>query len=45
MGVLAVMVPGTWALVGALVNLNTPGHYIHWGFIQMSYANSRSSCS
>jgi hypothetical protein len=27
------------ALLGALVNLNGNGHYIHWGFIQLSYAN------
>jgi hypothetical protein len=26
-------------LLGALVNLNGNGHYIHWGFIQMSVAN------
>lgn len=27
------------ALLAALVNLNGPGHYIHWGFIQISVAN------
>jgi len=27
------------ALLGALVNLNGSGHYIHWGFIQISVAN------
>jgi len=27
------------ALFGSLIDLNHPGHYIHWGFIQMSYAN------
>ena len=27
------------ALLGALVNLNGNGHYIHWGFIQISVAN------
>ncbi len=27
------------AVLGALVNLNGNGHYIHWGFIQLSYAN------
>jgi hypothetical protein len=27
------------ALLGALVNLNGNGHYIHWGFIQLSYSN------
>ena len=26
-------------LLGALVNLNGSGHYIHWGFIQLSVAN------
>jgi uncharacterized membrane protein len=26
-------------LVGALINLNGNGHYIHWGFFQMSVAN------
>ena len=26
-------------LFGALINLNGLGHYIHWGFIQMSVAN------
>ena len=26
-------------LVGSLVNLNHPGHYVHWGFIQLSVAN------
>ncbi len=27
------------ALLGASINLNGSGHYIHWGFIQMSVAN------
>ncbi len=27
------------ALLGSLIDLNTPGRYIHWGFIQLSYAN------
>ena len=27
------------ALFGALINLNGYGHYIHWGFIQISVAN------
>ena len=27
------------ALLAALINLNGSGHYIHWGFIQMSVAN------
>jgi len=26
-------------LIASLVDLNKPGNYIHWGFIQMSYAN------
>ena len=26
-------------LMGALINLNGSGHYIHWGFIQISVAN------
>ena len=26
-------------LFGSLIDLNKPGHYIHWGFIQMSYGN------
>ncbi len=26
-------------LVAALINLNGNGHYIHWGFIQLSLAN------
>lgn len=26
-------------LLGSLVNLNHPGHYVHWGFIQISVAN------
>ncbi len=26
-------------LLGALINLNGSGHYIHWGFIQISVAN------
>ena len=26
-------------VIGALVDLNRPDHYIHWGFIQMSMAN------
>ncbi len=27
-------------LVGVLVDLNHPGHYLHWGFIQISVANA-----
>ncbi|HMC37400.1 MAG TPA: hypothetical protein VKK30_05995 [Actinomycetota bacterium] len=26
-------------MIGAFVNLNHPGRYIHWGFFQMSLAN------
>jgi len=26
-------------MVGAIVNLNQPGHYVHWGFILISTAN------
>ena len=26
-------------LFGSLIDLNHPGHYVHWGFIQMSVAN------
>jgi hypothetical protein len=28
-----------YGLLASLVNLNHPGHYIHWGFIQISVAN------
>jgi hypothetical protein len=27
------------AFIGALLPLNTLGHYIHWGWIQISVAN------
>src|SRR5271166_2782934 len=27
------------ALIGSAVNLDGTGHYVHWGFIQMSVAN------
>jgi hypothetical protein len=27
-------------ILGSLVDLNHPGRYIHWGFIQMSVANA-----
>jgi hypothetical protein len=27
------------SLLGSLVNLNGPGRYVHWGFIQISVAN------
>jgi len=26
-------------ILAAAVNLNHPGHYVHWGFIQISVAN------
>ena len=26
-------------LLGAFIKLNGPGHYVHWGFIQISVAN------
>ena len=26
-------------LFGSLINLDHPGNYIHWGFVQMSYGN------
>jgi uncharacterized membrane protein len=26
-------------IVGAIVNLDHPAHYIHWGWFQMSIAN------
>jgi hypothetical protein len=31
--------PPFGVLLGALINLNGNGHYIHWGFIQLSLAN------
>jgi hypothetical protein len=31
--------PLVGALLGALINLNGAGHYLHWGFIQISVAN------
>lgn len=27
------------AISGPPVNLNHPGHYLHWGVIQISYSN------
>lgn len=27
-------------MLAALVDLNHPGHYLHWGFIQISVANA-----
>ena len=29
----------THPLLGAVVNLNHPAHYVHWHFFQMSVAN------
>jgi len=26
-------------MLGALINLNHPAHYVHWHFFQMSVAN------
>ena len=26
-------------VLGSLIDLNRPGHYVHWGFIQISVAN------
>jgi galactitol-specific phosphotransferase system IIC component len=26
-------------ILGSVIDLNGPGHYIHWGFVQMSVAN------
>ena len=26
-------------LLGSAIDLNTTGHYVHWGFIQISVAN------
>jgi hypothetical protein len=33
------MVLAIASLLGALVDLSRPGHYVHWGFIQISVAN------
>lgn len=27
------------SLLAAIINLNTPAHYVHWHFFQMSVAN------
>jgi hypothetical protein len=27
------------SLLGSLIDLNGPGRYVHWGFIQISVAN------
>ena len=29
------------AMLGSLINLNGPGRYIHWGFIQISVGQPR----
>ncbi len=26
-------------MIASLINLDHPGHYLHWGFFQMSLAN------
>ncbi|NNN15027.1 MAG: hypothetical protein HKL82_04120 [Acidimicrobiaceae bacterium] len=26
-------------IFAALINLDGPGHYLHWGFIEISYGN------
>ena len=36
---MAAAVSAHTGLIGSLVNLNHPGHYLHWGFFQMSLAN------
>jgi len=33
------LVPAVLSLLGALVNLNRPGHYVNWGWIHISVAN------
>ena len=33
----AAIVLGT--LFGSLIDLNKPGNYVHWGFVQLSYGN------
>ncbi len=32
------LLPFAW-LTGGLIDLNHSGHYVHWGFIQISVAN------
>jgi ABC-type proline/glycine betaine transport system permease subunit len=27
------------AIIGSLINLDGPGHFVNWGFIQISVAN------
>ena len=36
---MSLTISGLGHVLGAAINLNTPGRYIHWGFIQMSVAN------
>ncbi|HEV7209594.1 MAG TPA: hypothetical protein VGN54_12775 [Mycobacteriales bacterium] len=31
--------PALWLHQSAIINLNHPGHYLHWGIIQISLAN------
>jgi len=38
-GIGTVGMTATLALLGALINLTGPGHFIDWGFIQLSVAN------
>jgi hypothetical protein len=33
------IVLGLGTLFASLIDMNHPGHYIHWGFLQMSVAN------
>jgi len=37
MGLATTMVIGRW--LSSIVSLNGNGHYVHWGFIQLSVAN------
>jgi len=43
MGLSALVPPGPWvydvSMLGAIVSLNAPDYYIHWGFILISLAN------
>ncbi len=27
-------------MLGSLINMSKPGHFIHWGFLQISMANA-----
>jgi hypothetical protein len=33
------LIPVLYTLTASIVNLDHPGHYVHWGFIQLSVAN------